>query len=677
MKKWKVATNDPAAAAKLAASTDLGELLCSVLAARGLNTVDKLEKFFNASELSDPFLLADMQNAVDAINEAVDAGEKICVFGDFDCDGVTAAAMLSGYLESMGADVSVFIPEREDGYGLSKAALDKIAADGASLVITVDNGISALEEARYAAEIGLKLVITDHHQPSDTLPEALAVVDPHRIDCPSPYKYLCGAGVVLKLCAALDGGSYEMAEEQYSDLAAIATVADVVPLTGENRIIVSKGLLYLKNTENAGLLALMEKSGIDPRRVSASDVAFYIAPRINAASRLGSPMTAYRMLVADGEEAEEAAAELSNLNSGRRDAEAAILADISKSVDADPAPLMERVAVLAGRGWHRGVIGIVAARLAETLSKPVILLSIGENGEAVGSARSFKGFNVFKCLDSCRGMLIKYGGHELAGGLTVREENIPAFREAVEGFAAETSEKPVHAEIEADMILPGKYLTPENVRSLSKLGPFGMGNPEPVFAISGAEITAVRPLKDGAHTKFNIAFDGVNAEMPVFGLKTAESPYSAGDRIDVMARLGINEFRGNESVTLRAVDHRLHGIRQEKFFAATEAYEKFRTHKPLERAVLERGNPTRAELIEIYKYICSACSAGGAITFEGLCARFADKINAFRLAVAVDAFSETGLVAYSRLSGKIRPETARARVDLDSSETLKTLRSGL
>lgn len=673
MKRWTVARPDRAAADKIASLTDLGPFLSGILAARGLDTPEKLERFFNADELSDPFLLADMQNAVDEINSAVDSGLKICVFGDYDCDGVTSAAMLTGYLESMGADVGCVIPDPDDGYGLSVSAVEKMHADGVGLIITVDNGITAAAEAKRAAELGMRLVITDHHQPPEELPEAAAVVDPHRRDCPSPYKYLCGAGVVLKLCAALDGGSYDMVSEQYLDLAAIATIADVVPLTGENRIIVSKGIMYLKNTENLGILALMEKSGVAPQNVTASQIAYSLVPKINAARRVGSPLVALKMITGDGEAAEEAAAELIGLNDLRRQKEREITAEALRLIDSEPEVLCKRTLTLCGRGWHRGVLGVVAARLAEAFSKPVFLLSLDDRGEAVGSARSFEGLNVFKCLESCRDLLVKYGGHELAGGLTVREENVSALKEAVEDFAS-LSEIAPRASVSADGILEGRFLTPENAASLKRLEPFGAGNPEPVFALSGAEITAVRPLKDGLYTKVSLLYDGARCDMPLFNVKSADFPYSPGDRLDIMASLSLNEYKGNVSVNLKAVDLRPHGIRQERFFAGIEAYEKFRLGRLSDRATLLKGDPTREELVGVYKYIGEKKTP---LSFEMLCAHFAGGINSFRMSVILDAFCDTGLLEYSRASGRIRVKKPTERVDIDSAKTLKALRDAI
>lgn len=672
MKKWTVSRPDEAKVKNITLSTDLSPLLAEVMAARGYDTVDKLAGFFNGSELSDPFLLLDMQNAVDAINSAIEAGDKICIYGDYDCDGVTSTAVLYGYLASMGADVSAVIPERNDGYGLNCGAVKKMAEDGVSLIITVDNGISAINEANLINELGMKLVVTDHHQPTDELPSALAIVDPHRQGCPSPFKHLCGAGVVLKLIAALDGGSYDMVCEQYLDLVAIATVADVVPLVGENRIIVSEGLRLLKNTENEGLLSLFEECGVSVENLSASAIAFTVAPRINAASRFGSPKTALMALISEDGSAPEYAHELVRLNSLRKAAEEGIMDEIAAMIDSEPSVLQGRVITVAGKNWHRGVIGIVAARLVEMFSKPVLVISQDGSGEACGSARSVEGFNVFLCFDSCRDILVKYGGHELAGGLTVKDRDIPVLRQRIEEYAKKNHPVMPRLTVNADKLLSGRDITEENAGSLKRIEPCGQMNPEPVFAISGAEIAAVYPLKNGDHTKLDIIYDGVRASALLFRVRTRDFPLGVGSRIDIMANMSLNEYKGVKSVTLRVIDYRAHGLKQERFFAARDIYESFMRGERVDGSLLEKGNPTREELISVYKYIKSSRIRP---TYEQLCINFAQSgINAFKMQIILDAFCDTGLISFSRCSGAIELRSPSARVDIDSSETLLRLR---
>lgn len=676
MKKWVVSRLDEAKVKKITDSTDLSRLLAEVMVARGYDTIEQLADFFNGGELSDPFLLLDMDKAVNAINETVESGELIAIFGDYDCDGVTSTAVLYGYLMSMGANVICRIPEREEGYGLSAAAVDEMYREGVSLIITVDNGISAIDEAERIKELGMRLVITDHHQPTETLPDALAIVDPHRDGCLSPFKHLCGAGVVLKLCAALDGGSYDMVCEQYLDLVAIATVADVVPLIGENRIIVSQGLRLLKNTENIGLLTLMEQCGLNPESLTSNHIAFTVAPRINAASRFGSPKTALDMLTAEDENASDCAIELIRLNSLRKTAENGIMEEIAATVDENPEILCRRVLCFAGRGWHRGVIGIIAARLVERFEKPVVVISIGDNGTACGSARSIAGFNIFKCFDFCRELLVKYGGHELAGGLTIEEANIPALQEKIEMYAKENCERMPRAIITADKLLRGADITTESAASLSRIEPCGCKNSEPVFALSGAQILAVYPLKNGEFTKLEISYDGARAAVLMFKVKASDFEFKVGDKIDIMANMCVSEYKGVRTVTLKAIDYRAHGLKQDSFFAAREVYERFRRGESNDVRLLQKGLPTREELVRVYKFITQS---GMGITYENLCAKLsaAAGMNAFKLQIIIDAFCDTGLLRYSVSSGKIEPTVPKSRVDMESSETLKKLRAAI
>ena len=480
MKKWVVLSPDAESVRNIVKTTDLAPLTAEVMSARGYNDTDSLKSFFDLEPLSDPYLLTDMSKAVEVINKAIENGETICVYGDYDCDGVTSTAILYDYLLNMGAEVICYIPERSEGYGLNKAAIDAINENGASLIITVDNGISAIEEAKYIKEHGMKLVVTDHHQPSEELPEAEAVVDPYRKNSTSPFKHLAGVGVTLKLLAALDDGDYSLVCEQYGDIAAIGTIADVVPLVSENRTIVSNGLRMIKNTENYGLISLMEESGVDPENITSTNVAFTLSPRINAAGRFGSPITALDMLTSEEEEARGFAHELSVLNERRKKAEADICDEIRQLLKASPRILNERVLVVYGDGWHHGVIGIVASRLLEAYEKPVVVISKDDNGFAVGSARSMKGFNIFKCFESCRDILVKFGGHECAGGLTVKSEDIPKLNSMIQTYAKEACPKMPRFTITADKLIKGADITIKNISDLKRLEPFGTDNASPL-----------------------------------------------------------------------------------------------------------------------------------------------------------------------------------------------------
>ena len=669
MKKWTVLQSNPECVKKILSSCDLMPLTAHVMSARGYNDIESLREFFDIGELCDNSRLKDMQKAVDAINQAVENGELIYVYGDYDCDGVTASSILYDYLRNIGADVRCYIPERAEGYGLNASAIDRIYREGASLIVTVDNGISAVSEAEYIYSLGMKLVITDHHQPSETLPRAEAVVDPHRSDCPSSFKELAGVGVALKLLAALDDGNYDIVTEQYADIAAIGTIADVVPLVSENRIIVTRGLELLRNTENAGLISLITESGLSPENIDSGSVAFAVAPRINASGRFGSAMTAFNMLTGEDESVTECARELIRLNTMRKETEAQIEQEIAGIIGNDPKIAEKRVIVLSGRGWHHGVIGIVAARMVEMYEKPVIVISEDSDGFARGSARSVKGFNIFKCFEYCKELLVKFGGHEGAGGLTIKASDIPAFDDMVQCYAMEAHPQMPRYTITIDKLVSGSDLSFENIYDLKRLQPYGAGNAEPVFGFSGALVNAVVPLKNGEHTRLDIEYDGVGLQAFLFRHKTASLDIRQGDRIDLAGTLSVNSFKGTKRISLTVCDYRLHGIRQDKYLAAYEAYEMFRRGERLDKAVLIKALPSREEMIAVYKAVRELKAAANS---ETLYARLG--LNAFKLNVILDSFRDTGLISIAGHRRSIRLIKPDGKVDIAASETMTKLK---
>ena len=450
MKKWSVGIPDRNTVLKLMTGCSVTSLTASAIASKGYESPDSVIKSLNVGELSDPFLIKDMKEAADTINAAIDCGERICIYGDYDCDGVMATVILYSYLLETGADVTYYIPERAEGYGLNNGAIDRIAADGVKLIVTVDNGIAAISEAEHIYGLGLRLVVTDHHQQGEKLPRAEAVVDPHRHDCFSPFKYMCGAGIALKLIAALDGGDCTMALEQFGDLAAIATVADIVSLTGENRFLASYGIQLIENTDRPSLMALKEVCGLTDKPINSQSLGFGIAPRINAAGRFGSPKTAARLfLCEDYDDALVIAQELDGLNNMRKQAENDIIAEIYSMIDNDPSLVYGRVIFLCGKDWHHGVIGIVASRIMEQFGKPCFIAS-DSGGEIRGSARSFGEFSIFEALSYAQEVLEKFGGHPGAGGFTVKSGMSADFGRLLEEYALKDHKVMPQATLAAD-----------------------------------------------------------------------------------------------------------------------------------------------------------------------------------------------------------------------------------
>ena len=676
MKKWSVGNPDVKLSSELAANGGISQLCASVLVSRGINSLEKAQGFFNYREsgeqpLSDPFLIKDMAEAAEIISEAVDNGTSICIYGDYDCDGITATAILYSYLECLGANVSYHINMRSEGYGLCESGIRKLAEDGVKLIVTVDNGISAVKEAQLVKELGMTLVITDHHQPGEILPEAAAVVDPHRQDCTSPFKDLCGCGVALKLIAAMDGGDYSAALEQFSDLAAIATIADVVPIVGENREIVAQGLHYLENTENCGLKALISCAKAKLPMSSVS-VAFTLSPRINASGRFGSAEDAVKLFLAESpEEAQQYAELLDSLNAQRKETEAEIMREIEERIKKDPAIVHKRVTVLYGKGWHHGVIGIVAARLVERFGKPVFILS--DDGEyARGSARSVNGFSVFDALTHCSRLLDKFGGHTGAGGFSLKESSITEFDKALQEYASSLFEHaPVHT-MHADKIITPQELTVDNIRSLSVLEPYGEANKQPVFVMQNVRLLEVMSLSQGLHTKLKLTYGNMGFFGLMFGQKTEQFPYKAGEFLDMLVYAEINTYNGQTSVNLRIADVRPSGISQPKYFSAREAYEKYMLGEELPSALIKRMAPEREELVSVYKLIPS----GKPVSCDNIFAKLDSSIIPYcKFRIALDIFEELDFIKYDIFNDEAVRNPDIKKTPLENSSIFRTLLS--
>ena len=517
-------------------------LLAGILAARGItDPTDALTLLAGEEELSDPLLLKDMDKACARILQAIDSEETIVVFGDYDVDGVTATALLYQHLKGMGANVKCMLPSREgDGYGLSKNAIQSIHEKGYQLIVTVDNGIAALDEADYAAELGVDLIVTDHHLPHERLPRAVAVVDPRREDDQSPFKGLCGAGVAFKLCAALDGCPPEEMLEYCGDLAAVGTVADVMPLTGENRTLVKAGLRQLQQTDRPGIVALLDEVGLTGKPITAENVSYALAPRINAAGRMDSAVTALQLVLCEDEDrAAELAHRLTEINIARQETEQEIVKAAQQLLAAEPNILEDRVILLWGRDWHPGVIGIVASRLVEKTGRPVIVVSVDEHGEGKGSGRSVQGFNLHECIASCTDILLRFGGHAMAAGLSVREENLPELRRRLNEWAARECPVLRTPPLECDLSIRLDRVTVESVAALEKLAPYGAENPTPVFLLEKAVVEGIYPVSEGKHSRIRLRQGNTSLYAVWFGTRPEQIPYAMGDVVDAALNLSV------------------------------------------------------------------------------------------------------------------------------------------
>lgn len=672
LKHWNIAKADPELSSILAEECGVSLLAASVLAARGHTRAEDAMRFLTPDEqLSSPFDIIDMDRAAERVQAAIDGYEKITVYGDYDCDGVTATAALYTYLSSVGADVAYYLPERDgEGYGLHEDAVREIAAGGTRLLITVDNGISALDEIALAKSLGMDVVVTDHHQPGDTLPDAAAVVDPHREDCACEFRDLAGVGVAFKLIAALEGGDYQTALDYFSDIVAVGTIGDLVPLTGENRVIVKYGLRALSMSDNIGLLALMEAAAVNPEEITAQTVAFSLVPRINAAGRMGSAGLAIRLLLSEEEgEAAELAGTLDRMNRERQESEGTIAADIERMIEADRSILSRRLIILKQPGWNHGILGIACSKLVERYGKPVLLMT-GEDGMLRGSARSVGDFHLFKALSANAAVLTRFGGHKMAAGFSLKESDFDAFAEGMEAYARETFDLMPPLSFQVDKALSAEELTLEAISSLSVLEPFGSRNEAPLFLLKEARLESVTPLSGGKHQRLLLRLGGRPVTALCFGVSSERFIYPPGVSLDLLVTAGINRYNGSESVSLRVKDLRPAGFAEEPFFAAKGYYEKIRRGEPVSAAILRRAAPTREEAALVYRFLKT--NGGCQTDLDGLFLRLSGyDINYCKLRILLDILEESGLITVSPGLDGVRILPVSGRADLTAAPTWK------
>ena len=575
--KWIYPSFDPRDSAALQREYGISAIVADILAARGIGSAEAAELFDGQDELEDPFLLPDMEKAVSRLEQAINNQEKITIYGDYDCDGVTATVILYLYLQSMGAKVDWYIPERvEEGYGLNCGALDEISARGTVLLVTVDNGIAAVKEVDYAQSLGMDVIVTDHHQVGEELPRAVAVVNPHRKDYQGGFRPLCGAGVAFKLAAAMEGGDYSLVVDSFGALAAIATVGDIVPLTGENRLLAEQGLKLAEYSDLPGLQALMEVAGLKGKPLTSQKAAFGLVPRINAAGRMGSARLAMQLLLSETpEEAESLAQELNQHNLDRQQEELEILSRVEQTLEEHPEILLDRVMVVPAEGLNHGVVGIVSAKLVSLYGKPNIILSV-DGDMATGSARSVENFSMFRAISACGGLLEKYGGHSMAAGLTLKTENIPEFTRQINRYAEQYFEKMPVVSQRIDKELHIGNINLNDVSSLQLLEPFGEGNPQPLFLLRGCLIQEIISLGGGKHLKLRVIFEGKPIYVLYFKMTPEEFVFPVGSQVDILANLELNAFRDNVSVAVRLKDIRPTGFNGQKFRNAYHYYQKIR-----------------------------------------------------------------------------------------------------
>lgn len=554
IKKWEFCKPDEEKVLQVAKENNISDLLAKILVGRGFSEKEKIHKYLypQIQDLNDPFLYKEMDTAVDTIINACISKEKITIYGDYDVDGITSTAVLEKFLTEIGADVYHYLPNRlEEGYGLNNDAIKKIADDGTKLIITVDCGISAYEEVEYAKTLGLNVIVTDHHECPEKIPEAIAVIDAKRSDNTYPFNQLAGVGVTFKLIHALaiklnlDRKSYL----KYIDIVALGTVADIVPLVDENRVIVNYGLILMRQTRNIGLQALIKASGFSS--IESTTISFGIAPRINACGRMGKADLALRLLLTnDPNEAEQIAFELNAINKERQTVEKSILESAISLIEKDK--LYENdVIVVASYDWHHGVIGIVASKIVEMYYKPTILICL-EDGVGKGSGRSVSGFDLHGALSKCDDLLLKFGGHEMAIGLSISEENVQKFYDRLLEIAKDSNIKDLYPVVKVDAEISANNATANIIKEIEIMQPYGEANPAPIFVYKNLKIDGVRLLSNDKHLKLLVK-DGMQL-FDAIAFNMGDRKFKIGDRVDLLHSLEINTFNNIERVQLNVKD---------------------------------------------------------------------------------------------------------------------------
>lgn len=679
LKRWETHTVDKSACERLVQETGIDPFLARLLVVRGVDDAASAESFLYGRELTDdPFAFADMDAAALRITQAIDEDEPILVFGDYDADGITATVLLYTYLQYRHADVRFRIPLRDgegEGYGLHAATVEECAKEGIRLIVTVDNGIAAVEEVALAKTYGIDVVVTDHHMPQDTLPPAVAVVDPHRADCESECKDYAGVGVAFKLVCALEGDA-DWAMEQYADLVAIGTLADIMNLKGENRVLVRAGLEKLNRAPRVGIAALLAAAGADGKQQTSSSAVFTIAPRINAAGRMGHPRKAAELLLCtDAEEAAALAAEVAGFNAERQQIETAMFREVLHEIDLHPEWLRQRVLVISGENWHSGVVGILAARVLERFGKPCLLLSV-KGDKVKGSGRSLKGFSLFDAIAACSDVLTTYGGHELAAGVGLSADNVDVFRERINAYAAEHFPQMPLPSLTLDCKLSPASVRTEILEILDMLEPFGAGNAVPLFGLYRMRLEEITPVGAGKHLRLTLSREGVRLTAMWFQTTAEQCPFVVGDTVHVACTLDRNEFRGAVSLSIIVKDIVFATLDQESLLrAATDLDAVSRGELP-QGTTAEALCPTREQSAAVYRFLKRCDGYCGRV--DGLLRRISEPtLTPTLLRMTIEILRQAQLLSVAERGEKLEISLlpAEGKADLTSTPLMRTLQT--
>ena len=682
MKVWSVAKVNKERAIAMANRLEIPPLLAMMLDIRGITKEEDVINFLQENkDFSDPFLMKDMDKAVERITTAVENGEKICVYGDYDADGVTSTSLLYSYLrDSLGADVMFYIPTRTgEGYGMNKGAVDKIHSLGVTLIITVDNGISAREEIDYTNSLGIDTVITDHHMPSGAIPKAVAVVNAHQQDDKSLFKDFSGVGVAFKLVMAIEGeyADVDSLLENFSDIATLGTIGDIVPLVGENRTLVKNGLRHIQNSDRIGINAMKQESGIAEKEINSSNVAFTLVPRINAGGRLGSSEKSVNLLLTEDEdEAVTIADKLGMDNRERQSIEKEILASIDEEVRRTPNIVNDKILVFAGKGWHQGVVGIAASRIKDIYDKPTIIIGIDDDGVARGSGRSVEGFSLCDAVFACSEHLTHYGGHPMAVGISLEKEKINDFRKAINAYCKDI--KMPYNILHIDCKLNPNQLDLSILDSLSYIEPCGASNPSPIFGLYNMTVIATKEIGNGNHMRITLSRG--QGQVPVYAVyfnhNFQSCSYRNGDIVDVAVSLDRNIYNGQENLSVIIKDIKYSQSNNEELIDSERIFDKFAKRCKLTKNEVMSILPTRNDFAYVYRFLKQ--NKGFIYGEYALVNALNYKISMGKLIVILYSMKELGLINWQQgLYQSIIEMKESGKVNLEDSVFIKKLKEGI
>ncbi len=664
-KKWEIGFADKDTAKMLAEECGADPFAAMIAVSRGICDPGEFELMLSDEPLlCEPRELADISAAADFLNTAIFENRKIAVFGDYDCDGVTATAIMLDYLKGRGADAVPYIPDRiDEGYGMSKEAVSKLSDDGVNVIVTVDNGISCAEEIEYAKTLGIDVIVTDHHLPPEKLPDAAAVVDPHRADCRSSFKEVCGAQVAFKLICVMDDKEPEQMLDRYADLLTVALIGDVMPLVNENRSIVKYGLGVMKSRPRTGISALINSAGIDRSALNAGKISFGIVPRINTAGRMGSAYRALELLMSsDMMSALRIAGELENENALRQKTEKDIFSEAVLKIE-ENSYQHNRVIVVDGSGWHMGVVGIVASRLCEKYAKPTVVLSV-DGDMAHGSGRSYEGFALFEAINACRDLLEKYGGHALAAGVSVKRDKIGEFRKMINRYALGTDYVP--PVLKLDLKINPAAISMDMAHAIKTLEPFGFGNPTPQFALTDVKLERITELSGGKHLKLMFRKGDASFQALLFSVTLDKFCFEEGDLCDVAVVLDTNLFRGDYTLSVQVKAIKPAGEYPPDLFSQISAYDDYVSGFSAERKLLL---PSREEIAAVYRALLKA-----PVLVKRLEYIFIQNPGYAKTRAALKVLEELGLIVFD--GEKYSAAGVREKTDLINSPTYRFLNGG-